>query len=95
MSSDVIALSCITYKKMMQNVVGATPCNVITIPAAAGPFVQVGNYSPDEHKSPRDKPIDCDRDGERALSTPFDFNVIDNGTATPLGTRAHYVQWVK
>ena len=93
MSSDVIALSRITYKKMMQNVVWAAPYNVITIPAAAGPFVQLGNYSPDEHKCPRDKPIDCDRGGERALSTSFHFNVIDNGTATPLG--AQYVQWVK
>ena len=36
MSSDVIALSRITYMKMMLNVVWATPCNVITIPAAAG-----------------------------------------------------------
>jgi Cu2+-exporting ATPase len=36
MSSDVIALSCITYKKMMQNLVWATPYNVIAIPAAAG-----------------------------------------------------------
>jgi hypothetical protein len=93
MSSDVIALSRIIYKKMMQNLVWATPYCLITIPAAAGPFVLLGNYSPNEHKCPRDKPIDCDRAGERALSTSFHFNVIDNGTATPLG--AQYVQWVK
>jgi hypothetical protein len=90
MSSDVIALSRIIYKKMMQNLVWATPYCLITIPATAGPFVQLGNYSPNEHKCPRDKPIDCDRGGERALSTSFHFNVIDNGTATPLGA-----QWVK
>ena len=59
MSSDVIALSRITYQKVMLNLVWATPYNVIAIPAAAGPFVQLGNYSPDEHKCPRDKPIDC------------------------------------
>ncbi len=93
MSSDVIALSRITYKKVMLTLVWMTPYNVIAIPAAAGPFVQLGNYSPDEHKCPRDKPIDCDRGGERALSTSFHFNVIDDGTATPLG--AQYVQWVK
>ena len=33
MSSDVIALSRITYKKMMQNLVWATAYNVIAIPA--------------------------------------------------------------
>ena len=38
----VIALSCITYKKMMQNLVWATPYNVIAIPAAAGAFVHWG-----------------------------------------------------
>ena len=43
MSSDVIALSRITYQKMMLNLVWATPYNVITIPAAAGPFVHLGN----------------------------------------------------
>jgi hypothetical protein len=35
----VIALSRITYKKMMQNLVWATAYNVIAIPAAAGAFV--------------------------------------------------------
>jgi hypothetical protein len=86
MSSDVIALSRITYKKMMQNLVWTTSYCLITIPAAAGTFVQLGNYSPNEHKCPRDKPIDCDRGGERALSTLFHFNFIDNGTATVRST---------
>ena len=35
----VIALSRITYKKMMQNLVWATAYDVIAIPAAAGAFV--------------------------------------------------------
>jgi len=35
----VIALSRITYKKMMQNLVWATAYNVIAIPAAVGAFV--------------------------------------------------------
>jgi len=52
-----------------------------------------GIISP-EQRWPRDEPVDCDRGGERAISTLFQtFNVIDNGTATPLG--AQYVQWVK
>ena len=38
----VIALSRITYKKMMQNLVWATAYNVIAIPAAAGAFVHWG-----------------------------------------------------
>ena len=38
----VIALSRITYKKMMQNSVWATAYNVIAIPAAAGAFVHWG-----------------------------------------------------
>jgi Cu2+-exporting ATPase len=38
----VIALSRITYKKMMQNLVWATAYNVIAIPAAAGAFVRWG-----------------------------------------------------
>ena len=71
MSSDVIALSRITYKKMMQNLVWATTYNAIAIPAAAGAFVHSGNYSCDEHRCPRDEPVDCDRGGERAVSTSF------------------------
>jgi P-type Cu2+ transporter len=47
MSSDVIALSRITYQKVMLNLVWATPYNVIAVPAAAGPFA-LGNCSPDE-----------------------------------------------
>ena len=35
----VIALSRITYKKMMQNLVWATAYNVIAIPAAVGAIV--------------------------------------------------------
>ena len=66
---------------------------MIAIPAAAGPFVQLRNYSPDEHNVPRDNPIDRDGGGERALSRSFHSSVIDDGTATPLG--AQYVQWVK
>jgi Cu2+-exporting ATPase len=38
----VIALSRITYKKMMQNLMWATAYNVIAIPAAAGAFVHWG-----------------------------------------------------
>jgi len=38
----VIALSRITYKKMMQNLVWATAYNVIALPAAAGAFVHWG-----------------------------------------------------
>jgi len=38
----VIALSGITYKKMIQNLVWATAYNVIAIPAAAGAFVHWG-----------------------------------------------------
>jgi P-type Cu2+ transporter len=38
----VIALSRITYKKMMQNLVWATAYNVIAIPAAAGAFLHWG-----------------------------------------------------
>ena len=40
--SDVIALSRITYKKVMPNLVWATPYNVIAIPAATGAFVHQG-----------------------------------------------------
>jgi len=50
MSSDVIALSRITYQKVMLNLGWSTPYNVIAVPTAAGPFVQLGNCSPDEHK---------------------------------------------
>jgi cation transport ATPase len=42
MSSGLIALSRIASKKMVQNLVWATRYNVITIPAAAGPFVHLG-----------------------------------------------------
>jgi Cu2+-exporting ATPase len=38
----VIALSGITYKRMIQNIVRATACNVIAIPAAVGAFVYQG-----------------------------------------------------
>jgi Cu2+-exporting ATPase len=38
----VIALSRITYKKMMQNLVWATAYNGIAMPAAAGAFVHWG-----------------------------------------------------
>ena len=38
----VIALSRVTYKKMMQNLVWATAYNVIAIPATAGAFVHWG-----------------------------------------------------
>ena len=48
---------------------------------------------PPEQRWPRDEPVDCDRGGERNFYFISDFNVIDNGTATPLG--ALYVQWVK
>ena len=60
--------------------------------AAAGPFVHWGIIPP-EQRWPRDEPVDCDRGGERNFYFISDFNVIDNGTATPLG--ALYVQWVK
>jgi len=38
----VIAVTRITYKKMVQSLVWATPYNVIAIPAAAGAFVHWG-----------------------------------------------------
>lgn len=41
--------------------------SVIAIPTAAGAFVQLGNCSPDQHKCPGDKHIDCERGGERAV----------------------------
>ena len=44
-----------TYKKVMLNLVWTTPYKVIPISSAtAGPLVQLGNYSPDQRKCPRD-----------------------------------------
>jgi len=58
------------YKKMMQNLVWATPYNVIAIPAAAGALVH-WEFSPDEHRCPRDEPVDCDRGGGTRSFYPF------------------------
>jgi|tagenome__1003787_1003787.scaffolds.fasta_scaffold19822409_1 hypothetical protein len=76
MSSDVIALSRITYQKVMLNLVWSAPYNVIAAPAAAGPFVQLGNCSPDEHKCNGDKPIDCDRGGKAHFLLHFTLTLL-------------------
>ena len=72
MSSDVIALSCITYKKMMQNLVWATPYNVIAIPAAAGAFVRWGITLTMSLGALVINLLDCNRAGERAVCTSFE-----------------------
>jgi Cu2+-exporting ATPase len=71
MSSDVIALSCITYKKMMQNLVWATPYNVIAIPAAAGAFVRWGITLPMSIGALAMNLSTVILAVERAVSTPF------------------------
>jgi hypothetical protein len=63
----VIALSRITYKAMMQNLVLATACHS----PYGWSLRALGNYSPDGHRCPRDEPAEFDRGVERAVPTSF------------------------
>jgi hypothetical protein len=54
--------------------------------------VQLGDYFPDEHKCTRSK-LSIVIVAVNAHFHLISLNVIDNGTAMPLG--AQYVQWVK
>ena len=71
MSLDVIALSRITYKKMMQNVGWATANNVIDVSAAAGALVHRGITLPMSIGAPAMNLSTVIVAVERAVSTPF------------------------